>query len=98
MKLLSDFDGVWTNPNAEGVAQGEYVDRTLAGWTSDPGRATEWIHAARQATRKEPTRWGWLSNGRMSAFADEDLFIQHSALIHYVHDHCAKDAVAGAMR
>ena len=98
MKLLSDFDGVWTNPNAEGVAQGEYLDRTLADWTSDPLRAAEWIRAARRATRREPTRWGWLSNGRISAFADEDPFIQHSALLHYVHDHSTQDAVAGAMR
>jgi len=98
MKLLSDFDGVWTNPNAEGVAQGEYVDRTLASWTSDPAHAAEWIRSARLATRREPTRWGWLSNGRMSAFADEDPFIQHSALLHYVHDHSGRDAVAGAMR
>ncbi len=98
MKLLSDFDGVWTNPNAEGVAQGEYVDRTLAGWTADPARASDWIRAARLATRREPTRWGWISNGRMSAFADEDPFIEHSALLHYVHDHAGTDAVAGAMR
>jgi len=33
----------------------------------------------------------------MSAFADEDPFIQHSALLHYVHDHVSLDAVAGAM-
>ncbi len=98
MKLLSDFDGVWTNPNAEGAAQGEYVDRALAGWTADPQGAGEWIRAARLATRREPTRWGWLSNGRMSAYADEDPFIQHSALLHYVHDHAALDPIAGAMR
>lgn len=98
MKLLSDFDGVWTNPNAEGAAQGEYVDRTLAGWTADPERTSDWIRAARLATRREPTRWGWLSNGRMSAFADEDPFIEHSALLHYIHDHSSLDAVAGAMR
>lgn len=94
MKLLSDFDGVWTNPVEEGVAQGELVDRGLVDGLADTEAARQWIVAARESTCVEPTRYGWQSQGRLSAFADEDPFICHSALLHYIEAHRDRDAMA----
>lgn len=99
MKLLSDFDGVWTNPAAEARAQGEYLDSTLIEWAATAERAAtaEWLARARAATLAEPTRYGWAPGGRISAFADEDPFSPHSALLHYLHLHQADDARAAAL-
>ena len=75
MKLLSDFDGVWTTPDEEGVANGAALDAALEGVLGEADRA---------AARAEPWRWGWGTSGRISAFADEDPFTAHGALLFYL--------------
>jgi hypothetical protein len=92
MKLVSDFDGVWTLPHDEARAQGEVLDGTLAGW-GGPDTAA-WIRDARAATLAAPERYGWAPGGRMSAFADEDPFAPHSALLHFIHVHAVDDPLA----
>ncbi len=84
MKLLSDFDGVWTDPAAEAAAQGDVLDARLIDAVpgSDREAARAWVAAARRETLAEPERWGWTAEGRLAAFADEDPFSAHSALLH----------------
>jgi hypothetical protein len=96
MKLLSDFDGVWTYPEEEGVAHGAALDAALIAMAGEgEGEAArDWIARARHAVRTEPTRWGWSVAGRLSAFADEDPFTEHGALLHYLHAHRDRDTVA----
>jgi hypothetical protein len=99
MKLLSDFDGVWTDPSAEAAAQGELLDRTLVGWAPETARVAtaDWLARARAACAADPRRYGWAPGGRaMSAFGDEDPFAPHSAILHYLHQHAA-DPVAAAL-
>ncbi len=99
MKLLSDFDGVWTYPDEEGAAHGAELDEALlkrAG-ESDRDAARVWIAQARSAVRAEPTRWGWWSNGRLSAFADEDPFTEHGAVLQYLHEMRARDPLAARL-
>jgi hypothetical protein len=100
MKLISDFDGVWTLPHDEARAQGEVLDATLAGWMPPAGRAAaaEWIREKRAASLATPRRYGWAPGGRLSAFADEDPFAYHSALLHYLHVHAADDPMAARLR
>jgi hypothetical protein len=96
MKLLSDFDGVWTDPRAESLVQGRIVDMQLVEW-APPERREEvraWIAAARRAVLADPRRWGWAPGGRLSCFADEDPFAEHGALLHYIHARAAGDSVA----
>lgn len=99
MKLVSDFDGVWTFPDAEAEAQGGILDRELENALPrelrDRGR--DWIGRARAAVAAEPHRYGWAPGGRISAFGDEDPFCAHSALIHFIHQ-AAGDPVADALR
>jgi hypothetical protein len=99
MKLLSDFDGVWTHPFAEGRAQGEALERRLlAGVPGDRrAEARAWIARARAAIAAEPTRWGWACDGRISAFADEDPFAPHSALMHHLATRAREDDVAALL-
>src|SRR5437762_2748669 len=55
MKLLTDFDGVWTLPEAEGVAHGAELDEALLALAGERDRdATRaWIAAARHTVRPE---------------------------------------------
>src|SRR5712692_7253219 len=99
MKLLSDFDGVWTYPDAEGAAHGTELDAALLALTGERDRAAvlAWLAAARAAVRAEPTRWGWSIAGRVSAFADEDPFTEHGALLHYLQEQRAQDPIAAQL-
>ena len=86
MKLLSDFDGVWTYPEEEGVANGAALDAALESVVGeeDRSRVRAWVARARAAVHAEPWRWGWCTSGRISAFADEDPFTAHGALLFYL--------------
>src|SRR5690242_7148906 len=98
MKLLFDFDGVWTYPEMESTAQGERLDAALAARL--PARAAEmaaWLEQARATLAREPRRYGWRSSGRVSAFADEDPYITHAALLHYVEVERAHDPIAAEL-
>ena len=99
MKLLSDFDGVWTHPREEGIAQGVLLDELLL--LSSPASEREatraWIVTARRAVLAEPSLYGWAPGGRLSCFADEDPFAKHSALLHYLHLKSAADPVAARL-
>jgi hypothetical protein len=99
MKLLSDFDGVWTHPAAEAAAQGALLDERLAA-CAPPARQAEaraWIAAARAATLAEPARWGWTHDGRIAAWADEDPFAAHGALLHYLQEHADAEPLAALL-
>ncbi len=93
---MSDFDGVWTDPVTEAGAQGEELEQALLGWTpeSDRARASDWLAMARDHVRRDPSRYGWAPEGRMSAFGDEDPFAAHGALLHYLHLAAREDPVA----
>ena len=99
MKLLTDFDGVWTYPDAEGAAHGAALDAALVALAAESERTQvrEWIAAARASVRAEPERWGWLASGRLSAFADEDPFTEHGALLHYLGARRGVDVVAARL-
>lgn len=99
MRLLSDFDGVWTHPREEGLAQGVLLDELLMLWSrGDERDATRaWLDAARLAVLAEPSRYGWAPGGRMSCFADEDPFSVHSALLHYLQGKRHEDPTAGRL-
>ena len=99
MKLLTDFDGVWTYPLAEGAAQGEALDTAFEAVAGDGERdaVRSWIARARSAIRAEPGRWGWVAGGRISAFADEDPFTEHGALLHYMEEARAHDPLAARL-
>ena len=99
MKLLSDFDGVWTYPDEEGAAHGAALDAALeAALGEGQGPAVRaWVARARSIIRSEPARWGWSSAGRISAFADEDPFTEHGALLFFLDQARGSDPLAAAL-
>uniref|UniRef100_A0A832MMB8 HAD family hydrolase n=1 Tax=Eiseniibacteriota bacterium TaxID=2212470 RepID=A0A832MMB8_UNCEI len=100
MRLVSDFDGVWTFPEAEAASQGEVLETGLLSAVPDGARAEAeaWIARARAAALAEPARYGWAPGGRLTAFGDEDPFARHSALLHYIALRAGVDPVADALR
>lgn len=80
-KFLFDFDGVLTE-------QSEEADRVLEIFTARLSEcagistigATAVIESASAALAEEPWRHGWMSQGRVSAFANEDLFIRNNGI------------------
>jgi hypothetical protein len=99
MKLLTDFDGVWTYPDEEGIANGAALDAALEDMLGEGERAAvrDWIVRARAALRAEPARWGWSTAGRIAAFADEDPFTEHGALLHYLESARGNDPLAARL-
>jgi hypothetical protein len=99
MKLLSDFDGVWTLPDDEAAAQGAWIEHALLDWcgAESAHAVAGWLAGARAAVAAEPRRYGWAPGGRLSAFGDEDPFTRSSGLLHHVHLRAEADPVAAGI-
>ncbi len=81
MKLLTDFDGVWTDPSGEAafireIITGEVSRLTGEGESSIRPR----LDQIREDIRRQPTEHGWEESGALSAYADEDPYIENNAL------------------
>ena len=80
MKLLSDFDGVWTNPEPEASAvRSLMVARTSALSGLAPSQVDADLRELSGFALSHPAEHGWAPNGRISAFADEDPLILGNA-------------------
>jgi phosphoglycolate phosphatase-like HAD superfamily hydrolase len=81
LKLLSDFDGVWTDQaiEAEGVLlfmAGEAA--RLAGLPQNEALAD--FRAFEREVLAAPGEYGWAPDGRISAYVDEDPFCRSNAI------------------
>lgn len=87
-KILSDFDGVWTEADLEAAALHDELAGACAALLGmhRPGVEAD-LAAFRDEVRAEPHAYGWAPDGRISAFADEDPLCEVAGL-------CALVAVA----
>lgn len=80
-KLLSDFDGVWTDQAFEAQNVKLYLiaeAARMAQFSADEARAHfEGFEATVKAT---PERYGWAPDGRITAYVDEDPFCEANAI------------------
>lgn len=88
-KILSDFDGVWTNPVHEADSVRELMIAETARLTGrDPVAVAADYEAFRLLAMAAPAENGWapprFTGGRITAFVDEDPF-------------CAGNAIAGVL-
>lgn len=87
MKFLTDFDGTLTNIQQEYRFVVDFLTRRVAECAGidkplfDTLHQTAWAHVA-----LEPHKYGWVHNGRISAFCDEDLFMNVSAAMQLLDD------------
>jgi FMN phosphatase YigB (HAD superfamily) len=85
VKILSDFDGVWTDQ----VHEAEGVKRFLVAETARLARASvdetrEHFERFEARVKAEPARFGWAPDGRITAYVDEDPFCEANAIAMYL--------------
>jgi hypothetical protein len=81
IKILSDFDGVWTNQGPEAQELIAWATRELCALRridAEEGQAdmTRFL----EVMRRSPVEHGWAPTGRISAYVDEDPLVEMSAL------------------
>lgn len=81
LHLLSDFDGVWTEPTRELQAVHDTVIGELARLAGCDRAAMEDAYAgfAEQVLR-QPEQHGWRIDGKLSSYVDEDVFAMPTAV------------------
>jgi phosphoglycolate phosphatase-like HAD superfamily hydrolase len=94
MRIVMDFDGIYTDPSDEGEACSKHFrDKILSLQLKQIGLETlekveSWLGELRARQAKEPFQFGWRSEGRVSAFTFEDPFIRNIGLADFL-DHLA---------
>jgi len=84
-KLISDFDGVWTDQALEAACVREFAIDALAGITGTARASIVTDYDAMVAALvAQPAEHGWAPDGRISAYVDEDPLCQCSALCRFL--------------
>ena len=81
MRLLSDFDGVWTDQaeEAQAVRDG-FIAAIGEAAGQAPGQVQEQYEGFLTSILAEPQLHGWAPAGRVTAFVDEDPLLQTSSV------------------
>ena len=85
VKLISDFDGVWTNQETEADYVWNYIVNRIAKLSGDKADV---INSLLMESKKEmdgtPYEYGWFNGGKISAFYQEDPFGDNNAIFDYI--------------
>jgi len=85
MRILSDFDGVWTDQAGEASAIQAWYAREAGALMGVPeDQAREEFDAFRAATLAEPHAHGWWPRGYLTAFVDEDVLLATGAVSYWL--------------
>lgn len=80
-KILSDFDGVWTNQGPEAALLLDWTVDKLAEFAGVPkAQAQDELGVLLAAMKEAPEKHGWAPDGRITAYLDEDPLLEASAL------------------
>ena len=85
VKLISDFDGVWTNQDIEADYVWKYILNTVAGLSGDtPDNINSLLQEAKKEMDNTPYDFGWFNNGGVSCYYQEDPFGDNNAIFDYI--------------
>ncbi|MBK8551200.1 MAG: hypothetical protein IPL53_09140 [Ignavibacteria bacterium] len=85
IKLISDFDGIWTNQNLEAEYVWNYIMNSLSELTGfDPEKIQNILSECKNEMNKEPYKYGWYNNGKVAAYFYEDPFGDNNAIFDYI--------------
>lgn len=85
VKILSDFDGVWTDPTHEAVAVVEGLADELARATGFAReRVLDELDHCRRSALAAAELHGWRPSDRLTAYCDEDAFLEVSGIASYL--------------
>jgi hypothetical protein len=96
MRIVMDFDGVYTDPTEEGEACAKnFLEKIISFGLKEVDLDTvekvdSWFGELRARQATNPFSYGWRSEGRVSAFTFEDPFIRNIGLADFL-DHLAKE-------
>jgi len=80
-KLLSDFDGVWTDQAFEAQNVKLYLVAEAARMAAvGADHAREHFEHFERCVKAAPERYGWAPDGRITAYVDEDPFCEANAI------------------
>jgi phosphoglycolate phosphatase-like HAD superfamily hydrolase len=87
MKILSDFDGVWTNQALEAEQVKLFLTAEAARLAGvKPETALAHFREYETQVRNTPERYGWAPDGRITAYVDEDPFCVPNSIAVYVEE------------
>ncbi len=85
LKLVTDFDGVWTNQLKEAEYVWHLIFKKLTQITKLPESELNRIITDSKADMdRNPYKYGWMNNGKIAAFYQEDPFGDNNALFNYI--------------
>ena len=85
IKILSDFDGVWTDQAIEAESVKLYMVAESARMAGVPAnRALAHFAEFETRTRARPREFGWAPDGRITAYVDEDPFCIANSIAAYL--------------
>ena len=102
LRILSDFDGVWTDQHAEAQAVVDFFVEELARHARvDADEALRDFQAFEREVAAAPDRYGWAPDGILAAYVDEDPFMLTSGIAMHIDERAARgddDGPAAAYR
>ena len=86
MKLVSDFDGIWTDQDKEAAYVWNYIVNKISGITDfSAEEVNELLEGCKKGMDKTPWEYGWFNNGEISAYYREDPFGDNNAVFNFIH-------------
>ena len=85
LKLVSDFEGIWTNKEQEAA----YVWNNIVKKLSTITRFSEIeinriLDESKSDMDKQPYKFGWMNNGKIAVYYREDLFGDNNAVFNFI--------------
>lgn len=85
VKLISDFDGVWTNQNTEADYVWNFIITSIATLIVDtPKHINSLLVECKKEMDITPYEYGWFNNGTISTYYQEDPFGDNNAIFDYI--------------
>ncbi len=91
LKLLSDFDGVWTNQETEAEYVYDFITQKISELSGDsPDTIKNLFQQCRKDMDSSAYEYGWFCNGSIAAYYQEDPFGDHNAILDYINRSASK--------
>lgn len=85
VKLISDFDGVWTNQDTEAAYVWNYTVKRISALTGDPPETiSDLLIGCKKDMDRSPYEYGWFYDGKIAAYYQEDPFGDNNAIFDYI--------------
>jgi len=85
VKLISDFDGVWTNQDSEADYVWNYLVNSIASHTgTKPEEVDKLLKQCKSEMNGTAYEYGWFNNGAIAAYYQEDPFGDNNAIFDYI--------------